>query len=96
MSDTIATVFLNGEAIAETDNQFVRYDLDVTGKGQGQGATISASRLPSPRTWPRPVPTRTPFPIPFTYNYLSNGLPGVHMNFVRKAACHAGWDWASA
>ncbi len=34
-----------------------------------------------------------PFPIPFTYNYLSNGLPGVHMNFVRKAACHAGWDW---
>src|SRR5690606_14121136 len=34
-----------------------------------------------------------PFPIPFTLNYLSNGLPGVHMNFVRKTACHAGWDW---
>ena len=34
-----------------------------------------------------------PFPIPFTYNYVTNGLPGVHMNFVRKTACHAGWDW---
>jgi beta-mannosidase len=30
--DCIAAVLLNGEVIAETQNQFIRYDIDVTGK----------------------------------------------------------------
>src|SRR3954463_12512933 len=30
--DCIATIFLNGEEIARTQNQFIRYDIDVTGK----------------------------------------------------------------
>jgi len=30
--DCIATVKLNGETIAETQNAFIRYDVDVTGK----------------------------------------------------------------
>lgn len=90
--DCIATVFLNGEAIAETQNQFVRYDIDVTGK-----VRVGRNRLRIDFAVTRDVAEQRaaahPFPIPFTYNYQSNGLPGVHMNFVRKAACHAGWDW---
>ncbi len=29
--DCIATLFLNGEEIARTQNQFIRYDIEVTG-----------------------------------------------------------------
>ena len=30
--DCIATIKLNGETVAETQNSFIRYDIDVTGK----------------------------------------------------------------
>ncbi len=90
--DTIATVFLNGEAIAETQNQFIRYDLDVTGKVKA-GANTLRLEFAVTKDVAKARADAHPFPIPFTYNYLSNGLPGVHLNFVRKAACHAGWDW---
>lgn len=90
--DCIATVFLNGEAIAETQNQFIRYDLDVTGKVK-VGTNILRLEFAVTRDVAKARSDAHPFPIPFTLNYLSNGLEGVHMNFVRKAACHAGWDW---
>ncbi len=90
--DCIATVFLNGEEIARTQNQFIRYDLDVTGKVRAGGNTLRLE-FAITKDVAKARSDAHPFPIPFTYNYLSNGLPGVHMNFVRKAACHAGWDW---
>jgi len=90
--DCIATVFLNGEAIAETQNQFIRYDIDVTGKVQVGDNTLRIAFDVTRRVAKQRAESH-PFPIPFTYNYLTNGLEGVHMNFVRKAACHAGWDW---
>jgi beta-mannosidase len=90
--DTIATVFLNGEAIAETQNQFIRYDLDVTGKVKA-GTNTLRLEFAVTKDVAKARADAHPFPIPFTYNYLSNGLPGVHLNFVRKTACHAGWDW---
>ncbi len=90
--DCIATVFLNGEEVARTQNQFIRYDIDVTGKVKA-GANTLRLEFAVTRDVARARYDAHPFPIPFTTNYLSNGLPGVHMNFVRKAACHAGWDW---
>ena len=90
--DTIATVFLNGEEIARTQNQFIRYDIDVTGKVKA-GANTLRIEFAVTKDVAKARADAHPFPIPFTYNYLSNGLPGVHMNFVRKTACHAGWDW---
>ncbi|MEQ1901464.1 MAG: glycoside hydrolase family 2 protein [Devosia sp.] len=90
--DTIATVFLNGEPIARTQNQFIRYDLDVTGKVKS-GTNTLRLEFDVTKDVAQARYDAHPFPIPFTGNYLSNGLPGVHMNFVRKAACHAGWDW---
>ncbi len=90
--DCIATIFLNGEEIARTDNSFVRHDIDVTGKVHaGQNALrIEFSIAPDVA---KDRSDAHPFPIPFTYNYQTNGLKGIHMNFIRKAACHAGWDW---
>ena len=90
--DCIATVFLNGEEIARTQNQFIRYDIDVSGKVSA-GANTLRLDFAVTQDVAKARSDAHPFPIPFTDNYQSNGLPGVHMNFVRKAACHAGWDW---
>ena len=90
--DCIATIFLNGEEVARTQNQFIRYDIDVTGKVKA-GANTLRLEFAVTRDVAKARADAHPFPLPFTNNYLSNGLPGVHMNFVRKAACHAGWEW---
>ena len=85
--DCIAIVFLNGEEIARTQNQFIRYDLDVTGKVKA-GTNTLRLEFAVTKDVAKARYDAHPFPIPFTLNYLSNGLPGIHMNFVRKVACH--------
>ncbi len=90
--DCIATIFLNGEEVARTDNSFVRHDIDVTGKVHVGDNTLRLEFDIAPDV-ARARADAHPFPIPFTYNYQTNGLKGIHMNFIRKAACHAGWDW---
>jgi beta-mannosidase len=90
--DCIATILLNGEVIARTQNAFIRYDIDVTGKVHAGENTLRIE-FEVTRDVAKARAEAHPFPIPFTTNYLTNGLEGVHMNFVRKAACHAGWDW---
>jgi Beta-galactosidase/beta-glucuronidase len=90
--DCIATIFLNGEEVARTDNSFVRNDIDVTGKVRVGQNTLRIDFAVAPEV-ARARAEAHPFPIPFTYNYQTNGLKGIHMNFIRKAACHAGWDW---
>lgn len=90
--DCIATIFLNGEEIARTDNSFVRNDIDVTGKVHAGENTLRIDFDIAPDVAKARADAH-PFPIPFTKNYQTNGLKGIHMNFIRKAACHAGWDW---
>ncbi|MDV3251520.1 glycoside hydrolase family 2 protein [Devosia sp. BK] len=90
--DCIATIFLNGEEIVRTDNSFVRHDIDVTGKVRAGENTLRIEFDIAPDV-AKARSDAHPFPIPFTYNYQTNGLKGIHMNFIRKAACHAGWDW---
>lgn len=90
--DCIATIYLNGAIVAETQNQFVRYDIDVTGKVH-EGNNSLRIEFAVTREVAKARAEAHPFPIPFTANYLTNGLEGVHLNFVRKTACHAGWDW---
>ena len=90
--DCIATISLNGAVIAKTDNSFIRNDIDVTGKVL-IGENILRIDFDITPDVAKARSDAHPFPIPFTYNYQTNGLKGIHMNFVRKAACHAGWDW---
>ena len=90
--DCIATIRLNGEVVAETQNSFIRNDIDVTGKVRVGDNTLRIDFAIAPDV-ARARAEAHPFPIPFTYNYQTNGLKGIHMNFIRKAACHAGWDW---
>lgn len=90
--DCIATIFLNGEEVARTDNAFIRHDIDVTGKVRAGDNVLRIDFAIAPDV-ARERAEAHPFPIPFTANYQTNGLKGIHMNFIRKAACHAGWDW---
>jgi beta-mannosidase len=90
--DTFATVILNGKVVAKTTNMFVRYDIDVTGKVKAGENTLRLE-FDIAREVAKARADAHPFPIPFTSNYLTNGLEGAHMNFIRKVACHAGWDW---
>ncbi|MCZ4344911.1 glycoside hydrolase family 2 protein [Devosia neptuniae] len=90
--DCIATISLNGEVVAETQNSFLRNDIDVTGKVREGDNTLRIDFAIAPDVAKARADAH-PFPIPFTKNYQTNGLKGIHMNFIRKAACHAGWDW---
>ena len=90
--DCIATILLNGEVIAKTQNSFIRNDIDVTGKVREGENTLRIEFDIAPDVAKARADAH-PFPIPFTKNYQTNGLKGIHMNFIRKAACHAGWDW---
>jgi len=90
--DCIATVKLNGAVVAEVDNMFVRHDIDVSGKVR-KGANRLRIEFAVARDVAESRAEAHPFPMPFTKNYQTNGLEGVHMNFIRKVACHAGWDW---
>lgn len=90
--DCIATISLNGEVVAKTQNSFIRNDIDVTGKVREGDNTLRIEFDIAPNVAKARADAH-PFPIPFTKNYQTNGLKGIHMNFIRKAACHAGWDW---
>jgi beta-mannosidase len=90
--DCIATILLNGQEVARTDNSFVRHDIDVTGKVHAGENSLRIEFGVAPDVAKARAEAH-PFPIPFTKNYQTNGLKGIHMNFIRKAACHAGWDW---
>ncbi|WP_196259188.1 beta-mannosidase [Pelagibacterium limicola] len=86
--DCIATVSLNGEVIAQTQNQFIRYDIDVTGKVRAGANTLRIDFAAVPDVAKARADAH-PFAIP----YAAMNQKVAHLNFVRKTACHAGWDW---
>lgn len=86
--DCVACVRLNGEVVAETDNAFLRHDIDVTGKVR-EGENTLAIDFAVARDVAKARFAAHPFPIPY---HAGNQKVG-HLNFIRKAACHAGWDW---
>jgi len=83
--DTLAMVTLNGQAIANTDNMFVQYRWDVkkllkAGRNQINIVFRSAVNFGQARNREKPL-------TPFSAMSIVGGV------FVRKAACHFGWDW---
>ena len=86
--DTLATVTLNGVEIGRCDNQFRRWDLDAT-PALRQGENVLALRFHSNSAAAAAAAAAFPFPVP----YISWNCRLPHYNFLRKAQCHAGWDW---
>lgn len=84
--DTVASVSVNGERLAQVANQHRRYRIDLTGRLRASGnELVVAFRSPvrhanaeSMRLGARP----RPYPLPF--------------EAIRKSACNFGWDWGIA
>lgn len=81
--DTIATVRLNGQEIAQTSNQHINHRWDVSDRLlPGENvleitffSAWEAAREAEKRIGPLPRPYDEPYP------------------FIRKSACNFGWDW---
>lgn len=83
--DTVASVFLNGELIAETDNMFITHRWSVKPRlrrGRNELRVVFRSAVDSIRT------TRTDFVPPREFNDpIGNSVR------IRKQPCQFGWDW---
>lgn len=85
--DTIADVTVNGTPVAHLESSFVRHRLDLSGIVR-TGANEIAIRFRSATKEVAVRAAKQPFPIPYTKNNLVD-----HLNMLRKAQCHGGWDW---
>jgi len=86
--DTIADVFINGQLAAHSDNMFTRLVADVkpllrAGENRIRVHFASAETEAARRA------AALPYPVPTIHPPIASP----HRNLVRKAACHAGWDW---
>ena len=86
--DCHADVILNGIVIGHCESQFLRFDFEA-GHALRKGQNRLMLHFASNSAIAKGMQEVFPFPVP--YIYFNNRLP--HYNFLRKAQCHAGWDW---
>ena len=86
--DTIAEISLNGHTLGQTASQYLRHDFDVTDAVK-VGANLLTVRFFSNSSVAKQLAADSEFPIP--HLQWNNRLP--FYNHLRKAHCHAGWDW---
>lgn len=88
--DTFAAIFINGNKVGETYDRFQRYEFDIkpflkegvnTIEGRFRSAEIEADV--------RRAKKGRAFP-------MSNVVWSKNQAFIRKPACHGGWDWGPA
>jgi len=84
--DTIATITLNGQQLARTDNMHRTWEFDILGKLKSGRNSIEVrfnSVLPyvTKREKQRPLPA------------WAGACHAAHWAYVRKQACDFGWDW---
>jgi len=88
--DAFATIFVNGQKVGETTDRFQRYTFDVKPFLKAGANTIEGRfRSPEKEADKRRAAKGREFP-------MSNVMWAKNQAFVRKAACHAGWDWGPA
>ena len=88
--DAFATIFVNGQKVGETTDRFQRYTFDVKPFLKAGANTIEGRfRSPEKEADKRRAAKGREFP-------MSNIMWAKNQAFVRKAACHAGWDWGPA
>jgi len=86
--DCCTTVYVNEHVAGETASQFVRYDLEVS-KLLVAGTNHIRIVFHSNSKMAANAAAQFPFELP----YLDWNCRVGHTNHIRKAACHAGWDW---
>ena len=86
--DCHAIISLNGVEIGRCKSQFLRHDFSL-GSALKVGENRLAVHFLSNSNEATAAKEAFPFPVP--YIFWNCRLP--HYNFLRKAQCHAGWDW---
>lgn len=85
--DCQAEIYLNKIMIQKCDNQFRRYDIELSALTLGNNSL--KIRFLSNTQSAKDKFVNFPFSLP----YLERNCRLGHFNFLRKTACHAGWDW---
>nr|BAL43431.1 beta-D-mannosidase [Aplysia kurodai] len=89
--DTVASVVVNGKAVGDTDNMFVRHAFDVTGiVKEGDNSIVVGFRSAVLEAQERDQKS--------SYEIPPNCPPPVqqgqcHVNQLRKEQCSFSWDW---
>ncbi|WP_022940881.1 glycoside hydrolase family 2 protein [Psychromonas hadalis] len=86
--DTIAEIKINGQRVATSRNMFVALKLNVL-PFVNVGSNNIEILLKRADLEAKAEAEKLPFPIPWAVG--NNQIP--HMNTLRKAQCHSGWDW---
>ncbi|WP_028864126.1 beta-mannosidase [Psychromonas aquimarina] len=86
--DTIAEIKINGQAAADSSNMFLALNVNIL-PFVVIGENSIEILLKRADLAARAQAEKLPFPIPWAVG--NNQIP--HMNTLRKAQCHAGWDW---
>ena len=86
--DTVATIKINGHAVAKTENAFVRHRVEIR-KFLKAGSNTITLEFVSPEKAAYAAAAKMPYPIPFS----PAPVQSPHRNMLRKAQCHSGWDW---
>jgi beta-mannosidase len=86
--DTFARVLLNGTEAGRCENMFLRYRFDVSQLVR-QGENVLEILFDSPEKTAAALKDDLPYPVPHTIYPLQ----AMGRNLIRKAQCHAGWDW---
>lgn len=84
--DTFATLYLDGQEIARTDNMFRRYAFDISDRA-GDGTTHSLAIRFDPPTVVHPTVT---LPV---WTAFTDRVSRSRRNQMRKAQFGWGWDW---
>ena len=85
--DTVATIRVNDVIVAEAENAFRDYQIDIS-KAARVGQNVIEVTFHSPVDAGKARYDAHPFEIPW-----SNNCPIPYGNFLRKPACDFGWDW---
>ncbi|KAG0349404.1 hypothetical protein BG004_006433 [Podila humilis] len=93
--DTFATLFVNDKQVTQTENQFRRYQLDITnvlipGQNKLRIQFDDATRIAKEKaeSYPYYVPDM------FSMSEAQHGFP--RRNMIRKEQCSFSWDWGPA
>lgn len=83
--DTVATIRLNGRVIAQTDNMFRAYRIDITGALKNRGNQLEIA-------FGSPIKAIRKRQQPDDYREWNDPVGG--SSHLRKEQCSFGWDWA--
>lgn len=86
--DTVASVYVNGKLVQDTDNCFRRYRPDVT-QALKAGENLVRVVIHSAIAAGAARQADQPFFVP----WHEGNSPVANGNMLRKPQCHFGWDW---